>query len=625
MDDEDDFRFSVVDVYDIAADIGKEFEKIIEVYGSDALTSLMPRVITALEQLERLAERQETSGAVIDELRNAIASLEHQKLGLAEHRQKFARDLEDIERDMREEKQELSAKVSQLLDENRKLSTSLARSTDTTPCITDDESSLEPEVSRNMVTRLQDALESQRDQLHQLQQQYQLQMAENDQLSGQVERLTQSGKDLRRRARQSTQQIRQLVEERAELHVTLQEQQRTLDQLQQRLGLAAKENYDLATASIDTSDMSGKLVYDRNDPNRPRFTLTELKDILYQRNELKARLSDLEDELNMYRPSNASAAATKQQGGSHIICPPDEAQGPPLVDLDKLFLQEQLAGTSRQNEEPPPVSDDLEDPPVQGPMPYEPDDAPWKRRQKESGIRKFFARMKQLSTAVMPTDAVVMGTSPALHTFHRSSLPLQHHSTPASTYSSPQSSMSGCSPASLWSLPSQLREADGVALAQKLHLDASDPNSNISPRTDDSGFGSSLGLPFRIASKKSSRKLPSAGSSAFDKFRSRFLLSSNPDSNSSRNHDSSISGQRDSSSSGDVVSSTKARSDSIESAESSTMSPSAFGNLVFKDSEDSHSLAAEGSYSPRKECRESAKIRTLVGYDRITEGEAAET
>ena len=42
---------------------------------------------------------------------------------------------------------------------------------------------------------------------------------------------------------------RQLVEERAELHVNLQEQQRSLDQLQQRLGLAAKENYDLATAN----------------------------------------------------------------------------------------------------------------------------------------------------------------------------------------------------------------------------------------------------------------------------------------------------------------------------------------------------------------------------------------
>ena len=39
-----------------------------------------------------------------------------------------------------------------------------------------------------------------------------------------------------------------------------------------------------------------------NDPNRPRFTLPELKDILQQRNSLKARVSDLEDELAMYRP-----------------------------------------------------------------------------------------------------------------------------------------------------------------------------------------------------------------------------------------------------------------------------------------------------------------------------------
>ena len=53
----------------------------------------------------------------------------------------------------------------------------------------------------------------------------------------------------------------------------------------------------------EATDMSTKLVYDRNDPNRPRFTLTELKDILYQRNELKARVSDLEDELSVFRPA----------------------------------------------------------------------------------------------------------------------------------------------------------------------------------------------------------------------------------------------------------------------------------------------------------------------------------
>lgn len=32
----------------------------------------------------------------------------------------------------------------------------------------------------------------------------------------------------------------------------------------------------------------------------------ELKEILYERNELKARVSDLEDELSIYRPSTTS-------------------------------------------------------------------------------------------------------------------------------------------------------------------------------------------------------------------------------------------------------------------------------------------------------------------------------
>lgn len=53
----------------------------------------------------------------------------------------------------------------------------------------------------------------------------------------------------------------------------------------------------------DSIDLSNKVVYDRDDPNRPRFTMLELKEILYERNELKARVSDLEDELSVYRPS----------------------------------------------------------------------------------------------------------------------------------------------------------------------------------------------------------------------------------------------------------------------------------------------------------------------------------
>jgi len=94
-----------------------------------------------------------------------------------------------------------------------------------------------------------------------------------------------------------------LVDERAELQVTLQDQQRETAILAKRLGLAAKENEDLAQSATVEPDMKGKVVYELDDPNRPRFTLAELKDILQERNSLKARVSDLEDELELYRPN----------------------------------------------------------------------------------------------------------------------------------------------------------------------------------------------------------------------------------------------------------------------------------------------------------------------------------
>ena len=41
---------------------------------------------------------------------------------------------------------------------------------------------------------------------------------------------------------------------------------------------------------------------DEAEVNRPRFSLPELRNILEERNSLKARVSDLEDELNVYKP-----------------------------------------------------------------------------------------------------------------------------------------------------------------------------------------------------------------------------------------------------------------------------------------------------------------------------------
>lgn len=44
-----------------------------------------------------------------------------------------------------------------------------------------------------------------------------------------------------------------------------------------------------------------KAAMDLKDPNRPRFTLQELRDVLHERNELKSKVFLLQEELAYYK------------------------------------------------------------------------------------------------------------------------------------------------------------------------------------------------------------------------------------------------------------------------------------------------------------------------------------
>lgn len=80
---------SVVDVYDIAQEIGREFENIIDAYGTDAITGIMPKVVTALEQMEMLALKNERENTTVDDLRATIHQLEMDKQERTEDRIKY--------------------------------------------------------------------------------------------------------------------------------------------------------------------------------------------------------------------------------------------------------------------------------------------------------------------------------------------------------------------------------------------------------------------------------------------------------------------------------------------------------------------------------------------------------
>ncbi|XP_003397040.1 RILP-like protein homolog isoform X1 [Bombus affinis] len=364
---------SVVDVYDIASEIGKECEKLIDSYGVDSVTNLMPKVIHALELLENLATKNERENTTVQELQAKISQLESDKIEKAEDRQRFEKELEQIEEHWRQESRDLVEMVTRLQEENRRLSEALQESRSDSQYSSKQTFTASQEVDIAVLQHLRSMIDKQRDQIRGRDKELLQKNTEIENLTAQVEKLGVVGRELKRKQRQAQMQARGLVEERADFLAQLQDQNRELINLRARLGLAKKENEDLSKLQ-GCPDLTNKAIYDLDDPDRPRFTTAELKEILHERNELKARVSDLEDELELYRPK------------------------PETVEDDK-------------------------DAPVQGPLPYEPDDAPWKKTS-ESGIRKFFRKIFSESSS-----SFLVGSSPRRSLSSLSKMALSGNST----------------------------------------------------------------------------------------------------------------------------------------------------------------------------------------------------
>jgi len=377
-----DKNLNLVDVYDIAADIGKEFEQMIDHHGAEEVTSLMQKVISALEHLEILVQNNETEQLMIEDLKKTIEHLEHEETKKADERLKYARDIEQVEEHFKAETKDYLTTIKRLQEENRKLSSSLTAATERDSAFSEDESYIEID----LVNKLQGIVEKQREQIRGLEGNLSDVKSDLEEMKSQNEKLSGSNKDLRRKLRQSQSQLHCLVDERAELQVTLQDAQRETAILARRLGLATRENEELAQSACSEPNLAGKVIYDLEDPNRPRFTLAELKDILQERNSLKARVSDLEDELELFRPNtrckslNSSRVSNQsQQNHASEVC--DCAFHSGKEHVDELYSSDHNLDSD---------SEDSCDRPVQGPMPYEPEDAPWKKSEM-SGIRKLFS------------------------------------------------------------------------------------------------------------------------------------------------------------------------------------------------------------------------------------------
>ncbi|XP_068562543.1 RILP-like protein 1 isoform X2 [Cebidichthys violaceus] len=303
---------TVMDVYDIAAVVGQEFERIIDRYGCEALSRLMPKVVRVLEILEVMVSRNCISPET-EELRLELDKLRLERMERLEKEKKHRKELELVEDVWRGEAQDLLTQIAQLQEENQGLLTNMSNKD---PMSEEDLQRHEgmTERERQVMKKLKEVVDKQRDEIRAKDRELTLKNEDIEALQQQQSRLMKINHDLRHKFSVVEAQGKALIGQKVELEAGAQARGQEVGALRQEVArLRERLQGDLpaqnpeepppqppspAEEALCEEDTGG---LDPKDPNRPRFTLQELRDVLHERNELKAKVFMLQEELAYYK------------------------------------------------------------------------------------------------------------------------------------------------------------------------------------------------------------------------------------------------------------------------------------------------------------------------------------
>lgn len=378
---------TVMDVYDIAAVIGQDFERVIDKFGCECLVGVIPRVVRVLELLEALvsrgAARQEA-----EELQRELDRLRQERSDRYEQERKHQKELEQVEDVWRGEVQDLVSQIAQLQTENKRLlvSLSLKESPITEDDVPNHDAAGTSEKENQVMKRLKDLVDKQRDEIRAKDHELMLRNDDVEALQLQQHRLIRINQDLLHKVGVMEAQGKAVIQQRAELEAAAQARQQELGALQLEVAVLRKElqekelQRELAEIEefplslCETSPPPSTLItspsatlsnpikpksvwmecegdpgfvakclecdkslsilpksanrekneekFDKDKgtgaqflrgstdtepeeetdcPDKPRFTLQELRDVLLERNELKAQVFMLQEELAYYK------------------------------------------------------------------------------------------------------------------------------------------------------------------------------------------------------------------------------------------------------------------------------------------------------------------------------------
>ncbi|XP_072515070.1 RILP-like protein 1 isoform X4 [Salminus brasiliensis] len=384
---------TVMDVYDIAAVVGQEFERIIDQYGCEALSRLMPKVVRVLEILEVLVSRNSISPET-EELRLELDKLRLERMDRLEKERKHKKELELVEDVWRGEAQDLLSQIAQLQEENKTLLNNLS----VKDCsMTEEDIQRQEGMSereRQVMKKLKEVVDKQRDEIRAKDRELTLKNEDIEALQQQQNRLMKINHDLRHKITVVDAQGKALIEQKVELEAFAQARQQELGSLRQEVArlrerlqgektspeaeeppappspaqsllpepvpprgcpptFAPRNRQALADENEgeeyedDDDEEEAVLLWealcdeeaglDPKDPNRPRFTLQELRDVLHERNELKAKVFMLQEEIAYYKSEEQEEEAGPPTPDPSPTLRPRSRASQPESGIKRLF------------------------------------------------------------------------------------------------------------------------------------------------------------------------------------------------------------------------------------------------------------------------------------------------
>ncbi|XP_069816910.1 RILP-like protein 1 isoform X1 [Dendropsophus ebraccatus] len=263
-----------------------------------------------------------------------------------EKEKKHQKELELVEDVWRGEAQDLLGQIAQLQEENKNLMSNLSVKDVN---LTEEDFQKQEGMSereRQVMKKLKEVVDKQRDEIRAKDRELVLKNEDVEALQQQQSRLMKINHDLRHRINVVEAQGKSLIEQKVELEAYLQAKEQEsgnmrmeIAKLRERLKGEPVQNGEekkKKTEAINEDCIFDpeKLSMDLKDSNRPRFTLQELRDVLHERNELKAKVFMLQEELAYYK-SEETEEETRLPQSSPIIHP--KPPNPQESGIKRLF------------------------------------------------------------------------------------------------------------------------------------------------------------------------------------------------------------------------------------------------------------------------------------------------